>query len=117
MSDHRTDTIRALNDAARATFTGCLVLLTDAFEALPLTTRAQVLKKVREYDDFDDTRFPEHRVGYLDHEGEVYIFEIIYRDLTLQTHSPDPANPRVTRRVLTIGIASMDLPIGEEPKG
>jgi hypothetical protein len=106
MSDHRTDTIRALNDLARTTFTGCLIVSTTAFEALPLTTRTQVLKSVREFTRFDEMRDTEHRFGVIEYEGGEYFFQMAYYDLTLQAHSPDPANPRVTRRVLTVGLVT-----------
>lgn len=106
MSDHRIDTIRALNDAARSTFTGCLLVLTEAFEKLPLTIRSHVLKSVREFTQFEEVRDTEHRYGVIWYEGTEFFFHMDYRDLTLQLHSPDPANPRVTRRVLTVGLAS-----------
>jgi hypothetical protein len=106
MSDHRTDTIRALNDLARQTFTGCVVILTAGFEVLPLTTRSHILKSVRGFTQFDEIRDTEHRFGTIEYQGGEYFFHIEYRDLTLQAHSPDPANPRVTRRVLTVGLVS-----------
>lgn len=109
MSDHRIDTIRALNDAARSTFTGCLVVLTPTFEKLPLTTKTHLLKSVREFTDFDEVRDTEHRFGVINYQGQEYFFHMAYQDLTLQVHSPDPANPRVTRRVLTVGVSSEDL--------
>jgi Protein of unknown function (DUF3768) len=109
MSDHRTDTIRALNDAARQTFTGCVLIVTPAFEKHPLTTKAHVLKSVREFQDFDEVRDTEHRYGVINYQGTEFFFHMAYYDLSLQVHSPDPANPRVTRRVLTVGLASEDL--------
>jgi hypothetical protein len=108
MSDHRADTIRALNDVARQTFTGCLVVTTEAFNKFPLTTKAHVLKCVREVQDFE-VRDTEHRYGVIDYQGTEFFFHMAYYDLTLQVHSPDPANPRVTRRVLTVGVSSEDL--------
>lgn len=83
-----TAAIRALNDSFRSTFTGGLVVVSKTFRKLPAATKAQVLKKVREAPTF---------------------FEERDYDLTLQVHSPDPANPRVTRRVLTVGLSSEDL--------
>jgi len=109
MSDHRTDTIRALNDLARTTFTGCLIVATPTFEKLPLTTKTHVLNSVREFKDFDEMRDTEHRYGVIDYQGTEFFFHMAYYDLTLQVHSPDPANPRITRRVLTVGLASEDL--------
>jgi hypothetical protein len=106
MSDHRTDTIRAQNDLARTTFTGCVVILTAGFEVLPLTIQSHVLKSVRDFTQFDEVIDTEHRFGVIEYQGGEYFFHIEYRYLTLQAHSPDPANPRVTRRDLTIGLVT-----------
>ena len=38
-------------------------------------------------------------------EGETIFFKIDYYDRTLTCHSPDPADPAVTERVITIMLA------------
>ena len=67
-----------------------------------------VLKAVRDFTAFstDNDPYGEHDFGAFDHEGERLFFKIDYYDLALQAQSPDPADPAVTHRVLTIMFAS-----------
>lgn len=48
----------------------------------------------------------EHDFGAFTLHGERLFFKIDYYDLGLTAHSPDPADPAVTQRVLTIMLAS-----------
>ncbi|MGZ5042816.1 MAG: DUF3768 domain-containing protein, partial [Usitatibacter sp.] len=47
----------------------------------------------------------EHDFGSFEAEGEKIFFKIDYFDRTLTHHSPDPADPAVTERVITIMLA------------
>jgi hypothetical protein len=48
----------------------------------------------------------EHDFGSFNVEGETIFFKIDYYDCSLECHSPDPADPVVTRRVITLMLAS-----------
>lgn len=100
----RRETIRALNDAFRKTFVGGTVLVTDGVAAMPADERAELLAAVREFDQFEDENDPygEHDLGILDLGSGRYVFKLDYYDLQLRFASPDPADPAVTTRVLTI---------------
>ena len=49
--------------------------------------------------------YEEHDFGSFEAEGEKIFFKIDYYDRTLTHHSPDPADPTVTERVITIMLA------------
>ena len=59
------------------------------------------------FDRFDEDNDPygEHDFGALEVEGERLFFKIDYYDHDLSAHSPDPADPSVTKRLLTIMLA------------
>jgi hypothetical protein len=64
----------------------------------------QLLHLVRSFDQFtpDNDPYEEHDFGKVTVNGENYYFKIDYFDLSYKYHSNDPANPQVTRRVLTL---------------
>jgi len=101
----KADIIRILNDHLRTTFTGGCILVTASIAELDQRRRAQVLLAVREFKEFDADNDPhhEHDVAFFEVDGERYFFKVDYYDLTARFHSPDPADPDCTRRVLTIG--------------
>jgi hypothetical protein len=68
------------------------------------TRQGELLRIVREYDDFSEGNNPhgERDFGSFEFRGVKCFWKIDYYDLDLQGGSPDPANPKVTRRVLTI---------------
>ena len=68
----------------------------------------RAIAAVRAFDDFNADNDPhgEHDMAFLDVEGERIFFKVDYYDSAMQYHSPDPADAGVTRRVLTIGLAS-----------
>ena len=45
-------------------------------------------------------------MAFLDVDGERIFFKVDYYDPELRCLSADPSNPEITRRVLTIGLAS-----------
>lgn len=63
-----------------------------------------MLRKVREFDAFDAGNDPhgEHDFGAIEHDDFRYFFKIDYYDLACRYGSPDPTNPAVTVRVLTV---------------
>ena len=60
---------------------------------------------MREFRHFDDATDPlnEHDLAFFEAEGEKWFFKWDYYDLTLERHSPDPSDPAVTCRMLTVG--------------
>ena len=106
--DSKAPRIRELNDSFRTTFVGGAVLVTAAFEALPVDLKARVLQRVRTFEQFDDGNDPyhEHDMAFFDEGGERFFFKLDYYSPDLRHGSDDPANPAKTRRVLTIGLAS-----------
>lgn len=97
--------IAALNDAARRTLTGCRVVITQGIAALD--DLEGVLALVRSFADFSERNDPhgEHDFGAFDYVDNTVFWKIDYYDLDLLMHSPDPADPNVTCRVLTVMLA------------
>ena len=102
----RASKIRTLNDLARTTFVGCRVIVTQGVQSL--YDIASVLDKVRKYDAFSDDNDPygEHDFGSFKHNGETIFWKMDYYDRTLKVGSEDPADPKVTTRVLTVMLSS-----------
>ena len=63
---------------------------------------------VAAFDDFNADNDPhgEHDMAFLDVDGARIFFKVDYYDPEMRRHSTDPSNPEITRRVLTIGLAS-----------
>ncbi|MER8646817.1 DUF3768 domain-containing protein [Mesorhizobium sp. M1252] len=101
---HTASEIRRLNDAFRSSFIGGHVALTSGVAALADTERRALLRSVRAFEAFDSDNDPyaEHDFGAVDLEGAKFFWKIDYYSPDMQSGSPDPANPDVTRRALTI---------------
>jgi hypothetical protein len=101
------DRIRALNDDFRRTFVGGAVLITAGVEAMPVDQRRSLLQKVRAFEAFGEDNDPhgEHDFGSIDEGGVRYFWKLEYYDRATEFGSPDPADPAVTTRVLTIMLA------------
>ena len=97
--------IAALNDAARKTFADCRVYMTSGVQALQQSQA--IAARVQAYNDFSngDDPYGERDFGCFTFGGETIFWKIDYFDLDLQMHSPDPSDPTVTARVLTIMLA------------
>ena len=102
-----TTRIRERNDQARATMSFRHVYVTVGIRALgePIATAA--ILAVRNYTAFDPDNDPyhEHDFGAFDLAGQRAFWKIDYYDRQLEFGSPDPADPAVTARVLTILLA------------
>jgi Protein of unknown function (DUF3768) len=106
-TESKTDRIRELNDAFRRTFVGGAVMITAGVEAMPLDQRRSILQKVRSFDAFSEDNNPHHEndFGSIDEAGVRCFWKIDYYDRKTEFGSPDPADPAVTTRVLTIMLA------------
>ncbi len=99
--------VRTLNDDFRRTFVGGVVLLTAGVEAQPADRRRALLQKIRKFDAFNEDNDPhgEHDLGAVELGGVRCFWKIEYYDREMETLSPDPADPSVTTRVLTVMLA------------
>jgi hypothetical protein len=96
--------IRRLNDALRSQRRGGTVLVTDGISALGPDATLTILTAVARFDRFNESIDPysEHDFGAVDVDDHSVFFKIDYYDRSHRLHSPDPADPKVTARVLTI---------------
>lgn len=106
--------IRALNDAFRRApeLIGAQIAHNRLFVTRGVAAKGnafvdRAVRAVREYDAFTDANDPygEHDFGTFVLDGETLFWKIDYYDIDLTYGSPNPADPRVTRRVLTILLA------------
>ena len=106
--------IRALNDAFRTEPWSVGSALAD--DTLVITRGVadhgndfidRAISAVRAFSDFtaDNDPYSEHDFGSFEIDGEELFWKIDYYDRELEWGSPDPADPAVTRRVLTILLA------------
>ena len=104
-----TDTLRiqALNDQLRRDFSVGMAFMTPGVAALGPDAAERIFRTIAAYDGFCRANDPyeEHDFGSFEIEGQTIFFKIDYFDQNLTYHSPDPANPVVTKRVITIMLA------------
>lgn len=105
-NNHR-DRIRELNDNARRFPVEGSVYVTRGIAALPAADQAIIFSRVCSFDEFtsDNDPYGEHDFGAFDHHGIRIFWKIDCYDLDDRYGSPDPADPNVTHRVLTILLA------------
>lgn len=109
MSAKRTDAIRALNDAFRKNPFGNLgkVVMTQGVNKMPGGFSYKALAAVMAFSAFTRENDPhgEHDFVSVEVEGHLVFGKIEYYDKTLDYGSPDPSDPAVTTRVLTVMLA------------
>lgn len=99
--------VRDLNDAFRRSFPGGRVVVTAGVQALTELNRAWILEAVRGFDRFDTDNDPhgEHDFNAVEVGRLRCFWKIDAYDLSLAFASPNPADPAVTVRVLTVMLA------------
>ena len=118
----RSERIARLNDWARqAMGLACVAVAKEGFRTLPDEDRSRVRELVETFDAFtpDNDPYGERDFGAIFQDGEgrwtttrparsseTVFWKIDAYDRDLAFGSEDPANPAVTRRVLTIMLAS-----------
>jgi hypothetical protein len=102
--------IRELNDALRKSLDLNLgrVLITIGVSELGREQQHQILETVQNFSTFDSANDPhdEHDFGSFELAGQKLFWKIDYYDRKAEFGSPDPADPAVTTRVLTIMLAA-----------
>ena len=100
--------IRALNDALRqGDVEQGMILVTSGISSMGEAFAAEALASVASFDAFDARNDPhgEHDFGVITVQGEKIFWKIDCYDLAMEAHSLEPADPAVTKRVLTIMLA------------
>lgn len=106
--------IRELNDALRTApdAIGALILngtlvITSGVQGRGGGFVTRCVRAVRTFRDFgpDNDPWGEHDMAFMEVDDVRIFFKIDYYDRDLRFHSPDPSDPGVTRRVLTIALA------------
>ncbi len=100
----RRNKIRDLNDALRKRGEGGRIMLTAGIQALGQGAVNEILNKVRTFDAFtkDNDPWGEHDCAVMTVMGKKVIWKIDYYDRNLEYASPDPADPSVTMRMMTV---------------
>jgi hypothetical protein len=82
--------------------------MTAGIHALPADERMAIVEAVRAFDTFteDNDPYGEHDCATLTVGAHEAMFKIDYYDAKVKWRSPDESDPSVTRRVLTILLAS-----------
>ncbi len=104
----RTQRIRALNDAFRKN--GGLsgrFMITTGVQALGPIRVAELCRQVIQFEAFteDNDPYGEHDFGSIKDRGQTFFWKIDTYDKRLEYGSPDPTDPKVTSRVLTLMLA------------
>ncbi|MEQ8964880.1 MAG: DUF3768 domain-containing protein [Azospirillaceae bacterium] len=101
--------VRELNDSFRIHGEGPgSLLITAGLAAEGEAFVTEVIQAVRSFDEFTKENDPwgEHDFGAIEVQGRKVFWKIDYYDRALETGSPNPGNPRLTHRVLTVMFAS-----------
>ena len=103
-----TSRIRELNDAFRTRVVGYGRLVVPAgIAAKSGSEQAAIMRHVMEFADFTPENDPhgEHDFGAFDFADERIFWKIDCYDRAMKFGSPNPADPTVTARVLTVMLA------------
>lgn len=108
MSIDDTGRIRALNDELRQHLLGGGAMITPGIAELGPEAVERLVKTIAVFDNFCTANDPheEHDFGVFDFDGVEVFFKIDYFDKDLNFHSPDPGDPAVTERVITLMLAT-----------
>lgn len=99
--------IAELNDLLRRHHIGGRVMITQGIQALDQDAITEIIAAVASFTDFTPDNDPhhEHDCAVMDVGEHRIIFKIDAYDREMTFASPDPADPAVTIRVLTIMLA------------
>lgn len=99
--------IRHLNDQLRCQAIGGRMTMTRGIAALGPDMVVKIMWAVVSFDAFtpDNDPYKEHDCAILEVDGVKVLWKIDYYDLAFAGRSPDPADPDVTLRLLTVMLA------------
>ncbi len=102
--DTKTAKIRELNDQLRIRHIGGQIIFSAEVSALSPEQRVKIIQKVVKFKNFtaENDPYKEHDFGKISLAGEDYFWKIDYYAPDFCFHSPDAADPTVTRRGVTI---------------
>jgi len=108
MGKDKTERIRLLNDRFRRSGIGGDIFITTGIQSLGEEAMRDIASQVAQFDQFDHDNDPhgEHDFGAFDHGGQRIFWKIDYYSEDMMSGSEDPSDPEVTKRVLTIMLAS-----------
>ena len=108
MTNEKVARIRALNDRLRRTGVGGMIMQTSGVHDLGEDVVTHVAQAVMKFDDFTANNDPyqEHDFGAVEVDKHRIFWKIDYYGNDMESGSPDPADPSITKRVLTIMLAS-----------
>jgi hypothetical protein len=100
----RAEQIARLNDELRKKARGGVIVVTRGVRDMATFCPFQLLNALARYDAFDPDNDPhgERDFGDLELDGTSLLWKIDYYDNDREYSSPDPADPSVTQRVLTV---------------
>ena len=100
----RTRKIALLNDSFRTSCIGGLIVLTRSVAGMDEMVRRRIMLEVTSFTDFneDNDAHGEHDFGSFTLNQQKYFWKIDCYDKTMEMGSEDPANPHITKRVLTV---------------
>ena len=103
-----TERIAELNDALRTEGPDRRWVVSSGLLALGIDTVMDILHGVHTFDAFsaDNDPYGEHDCAIFEMEGVKVMWKIDYYDISREGGSPDPSDPEVTERVITIMLAS-----------
>lgn len=106
--DKRQMRVRVLNDSFRTNMVGGRWMITSGVKSLGALAVGAIIEDVRSFNSFDRDNDPhqEHDFGSIEWAGQRIFFKIDCYDKQLEYGSPDPADPNVTARVITVMLAS-----------
>ncbi len=104
MMDWNLAEVRRLNDNLRIHGRGGIVLVTDGIAGLDPSTINQIFAAVTSFNSFNADNNPhgDHDCAILTVAGVEVLWKIDSYDRSRRFRSPDPTDPKVTVRVLTI---------------
>lgn len=100
--------LAALNDELRQRGAGGRIFMTTGVQDQGTQFVDRAIAMMRRFDCFteDNDPYGEHDFGSFELDGEKLFWKIDYYNNTLDGGSPDPCDPAVTTRVLTLMLAS-----------
>lgn len=103
----RSQIIAALNDRLRKYAIGGRIMMTPGIAALEQSEIFDIVQAIRNFDGFteENDRHGEHDFGFVQISQHSVFWKLDYYDETLSMHSPDPTDPNLTVRVMTIMLA------------